>query len=403
MAPPRTKKPAENSRANGMLRRSHKKSRNGCSECKQRHIKCDEKRPACANCTITDRTCTYPDTANSSPAGSRTSSTPPPSQLTIPNLVPSFAATVSDASADHEPPVNAAHIELALNFSLAIAVPDIEPEMCSKATKIALDAALDAPYLLHEILSISARHLAVTQLPSSSASHLARAVRLQNMAISQFNAAPPAVDSTTCVPKLLFSSLLGRHLLIDTLAARTDLTAFMDRYAQYVGIHRGLRAVASASWPLLMRSELAPFLSWGSSASSSSAAPGRGTQCSQLRQLIASSALPPVAADVCHRAVDQLQFGFDELTPPPEPTPAGPRCQIPFMWSIVVPREFTDLLVQMRAEALVIFAYYAVLLHHRRELWQVGDAGMYLFNLISGFLGADWAPWMAWPRTLLDA
>ena len=38
--PPRAKKPAEGGeRGNRMLRRSHKKSRNGCLGCKQRHIK----------------------------------------------------------------------------------------------------------------------------------------------------------------------------------------------------------------------------------------------------------------------------------------------------------------------------------------------------------------------------
>lgn len=41
MPPPRPKKPAEGTgdRGSRMLRRSHKKSRNGCIGCKQRHIK----------------------------------------------------------------------------------------------------------------------------------------------------------------------------------------------------------------------------------------------------------------------------------------------------------------------------------------------------------------------------
>lgn len=41
-------------------RRSHRKSRNGCVECKRRHIRCDEGRPACTNCTIAERTCSFP-------------------------------------------------------------------------------------------------------------------------------------------------------------------------------------------------------------------------------------------------------------------------------------------------------------------------------------------------------
>ncbi|OJJ42329.1 hypothetical protein ASPZODRAFT_20556 [Penicilliopsis zonata CBS 506.65] len=42
-----------------MLRRSHKKSRGGCLPCKQRHVKCDEGRPGCLLCAMSDRECTY--------------------------------------------------------------------------------------------------------------------------------------------------------------------------------------------------------------------------------------------------------------------------------------------------------------------------------------------------------
>lgn len=300
---------------------------------------------------------------------------------------------------DAEPPVNASHAELLLNFSLAIPVPDISREMCEPGTRIALDAALGAPYLLHEILAFSARHLAAKRPPEEAAGHLARSVRLQNAAISLFNAAKAEVDEATCVPMLLFSSLLGRHLLIDTLAARGDLASFMDRYVQYVGIHRGLRAVATASWPLLMRSELKELLSWGSSAVN---AVPRGEQCAQLKTLIAASGLSPVEADACHKAVYYLQCGFDELEDAVVLGPAETaRCRLPFIWNIAVPREFTEMLAARRVEALAIFAYYAVLLHHPRGMWHIGDAGLYIFELVVGFLGPEWAAWMAWPRRLL--
>ncbi|KAF4431771.1 Lysine biosynthesis regulatory protein LYS14 [Colletotrichum fructicola] len=41
-------------------RRSHKKSRNGCTECKRRHIRCDERQPSCANCEVAERACVFP-------------------------------------------------------------------------------------------------------------------------------------------------------------------------------------------------------------------------------------------------------------------------------------------------------------------------------------------------------
>ena len=40
-------------------RRAHKKSRRGCSSCKLRRVKCDERRPACARCKDFGVACTY--------------------------------------------------------------------------------------------------------------------------------------------------------------------------------------------------------------------------------------------------------------------------------------------------------------------------------------------------------
>ncbi|EPE04169.1 zinc c6 finger domain protein [Ophiostoma piceae UAMH 11346] len=41
-------------------RRQHKRSRNGCYTCKQRHIRCDEQVPICTNCLVRGGACGYP-------------------------------------------------------------------------------------------------------------------------------------------------------------------------------------------------------------------------------------------------------------------------------------------------------------------------------------------------------
>ncbi|KAJ6110291.1 hypothetical protein N7486_002526 [Penicillium sp. IBT 16267x] len=42
-----------------VTRRSHRKSRNGCIKCKERHIKCDEGLPKCSSCTARELHCEY--------------------------------------------------------------------------------------------------------------------------------------------------------------------------------------------------------------------------------------------------------------------------------------------------------------------------------------------------------
>ncbi|PGH13487.1 hypothetical protein AJ79_03617 [Helicocarpus griseus UAMH5409] len=44
------------------MRRPHRKSRNGCFECKRRRIKCDELKPSCTRCVLGLNKCIYPST-----------------------------------------------------------------------------------------------------------------------------------------------------------------------------------------------------------------------------------------------------------------------------------------------------------------------------------------------------
>ena len=319
--------------------------------------------------------------------------------VSIPELVPELlAATQTDAAqdGDHEPPVNLGHMELLIRFNLGLPVPEMDDELREKGTRVALNASADAPYLLHEIMAFSARHLAALR-PEKSQEYLAQSVRLQNVAISHFNVGQVQVDESNCVAMILFSSILGRHLLIDALAVRTpDFAHFLARYTQHTRIRQGLRAVAKGSWPLLLQTDLKAFLSWGSRIMQS---PGEGPECDSLRHLISQSSLPVDAAEACGKAIDALQAGFDELRS--LEGEGALRCQIVYMWSIMAPMEFLDLLEQHHPEAIVILAYYAVLLHGARSTWQIGDSGAYIVNSISQFLGPHWSQWLSWPMSMM--
>lgn len=77
------------------------KSRSGCLTCKKRRIKCDEARPACTRCTVSNRTCEY-----QTPASSDTDST---SSDNIDALISSPEVTrqrsLSEESAEPMPPI----------------------------------------------------------------------------------------------------------------------------------------------------------------------------------------------------------------------------------------------------------------------------------------------------------
>ena len=117
---------------------------------------------------------------------------------------------------------------------------------------IALNKGLEFPFLLHQLLAYSARHLASLH-PEHSASYLHQAVALQTRGISLFNDAwtkvNRTVDMNNCVPIILFASILGHHVLADTLVKREPtLDAFLEHYIQCLITNRGMYDIARSAW-----------------------------------------------------------------------------------------------------------------------------------------------------------
>ena len=333
------------------------------------------------------------------------------SGVTLHNGTSMAVASLSDPSSPERPSINSPedptldqainlkHMELLIHLS-------IDEEMFSLGTNVsayhslvslALKTSLESPYFLHQLLAFSARHLAYLH-PESSTSYLHQALTLQTHAVSLFNAPWTQVDPPNCVAILLFSSILGHHLLADTLAKRDPggLDAFMTHYMKCWEMHRGIYIIATTAWPLLMESELERILSWSSEFNRQ---PPRGTQCQRIRALIdGADALGEKIKEACRLAIHYLQLGFDAVF---AQEVQGNRYQMIVSWTILAPPEFASLLEAKQPEVLVVLGYYALLLHYGRKLWQVGDAGAYLLGLIVDYLGPEWDHWLDCPREMV--
>ncbi|KAI9696863.1 MAG: hypothetical protein M1820_008017 [Bogoriella megaspora] len=409
-----------------MLRRSHKKSKEGCLECKRRHVKCDERRPICRLCALSDRDCTYafqpplenPPTPGTSshehslspgdihsqdaftPSDITLSTTTPLSNPNSPDPLDNKDSHYQDSTLDE--PINLNHMALLIHlitskdlFGLGADI-DLHPLGLSLGPK----TSLSSPYLLHQVLAYSARHLAHLH-PLQSLSYYRLAISLQTRAVSLFNSAGThEVNKSNCVAILLFSSILGHHLLTDTLANRDSggLDAFLTHYMHCLGLHRGIYTIARTAWPLLMESELEPILSWSSGFTSRQP---RGNHCQQAKELVdGAQGLGEEGREACRLAIQYLQVGFDAVEAKEEEE--GHRHQMIFSWMMLAEPEFTGLLKEKRPEALVLLAYYAVLLWYGRGVWQVGDAGRYVLGIIGEYLGQEWDYWLEYPRRIVE-
>ncbi|KAK4248212.1 hypothetical protein C7999DRAFT_13833 [Corynascus novoguineensis] len=403
-----------------MLRRSHKKSRAGCLECKRRHVKCDEQRPKCIICTLSERECSYPQTNSSVPSTptattressesstflttaintSNASDASPVAGVPLPSIANQGHASPDHASHSY-PAVNLDHMELLIRFNFEEHAPELNVEMHDFASKLLFKCALEAPYLMHQILAVSARRQAALQ--PERVNHLVEtAMHLQTKAVSIYNetAAKSQIDQSNCSALLLFCSLLGRHLLADLLARRdADFGDFLARFLEFLSISRGLMAMSVAAWDLLLQSDIKHLVLWALEISQSTP---QGHHCAELQRLVReSNELDESSKEACMAAIAYLQVGFDSLL---GGDTRNQRYLMVFMWAPAVPQKFTDLLSERRPEAIAIMGHWALLLYYTNNLWHVADSGSHLLKSISNFLGHGWEPWLSWPLSVLAA
>ncbi|OTA61479.1 hypothetical protein K449DRAFT_330914 [Hypoxylon sp. EC38] len=379
------------------MRRAHRKSKYGCKNCKQRHLKCDEARPSCNNCLITDRTCSFLELSTTLPVNlsgvplarspSSTSHSPTPNRLTPPKYDGPQDGSLGER-------YSLVHLELLHHFqsglveTLGSNLPDVIPMIHH-----CIQEAFRTPYLMDELLALSAAHKS-TLAEDRSSLFQTEATRLQTRALAQFNAANTDISDENYLAMFLFSVFLGHHVLFDTFSCLDNLSTVLDKFVQCLSLHRGICAIASQSWSNI-ESQIYPNIPIDSTPTEPSQF-RQSDECAGLVELIQSGELSSSASQACRGAIDALQHIFDKERS--RELPATRRITVIQEWPVRISTTYIELLDQRRPEALVILAHYAVLLHRARDYWAVGDAGSFLIRSIARHLGSYWDKWLQWPK-----
>lgn len=221
---------------------------------------------------------------------------------------------------------------------------------------------------------------------------------LQTRALTLFNEASQEVSEATCTPMFLFSSLLGIHVLCDTLQGpRESLGAVLDRFITYLTIHRGVRAVTAKSWSTIKKSGFGPLLQEVEDAFLTDE---NNTEPTDILNRMIEENTSPSSAGKYRRAISQLQQSFSLHTTLKRAN--GRQLDAVIAFCLRVDDEYIHLLKQRHPEALVVLAFFAVLLHWNRTAWVIGDGGQYLIQSITHHLGSHWAEWLRWPNLVLQ-
>jgi hypothetical protein len=461
------------------IRRSHTKSRKGCTECKSRHIRCDERRPLCANCEVAERTCVFPPPKpRASKQNQRqwqhyhaiqdqgpkatVSLSPDPSSWSNANSINNNTGVDTDTDAErvqsaiqdldrqtnhsgsHQAPEWPSATNMSTNSreNMSAASPMQQGNIHTASTNchpgfrsiasspseasftaqhmillrhadtvpnlvranrnvvdIAIRHAVESPYLLDEVLAFTAFHMA--HVYPGSAMHLRHlATELQTRALATFTRLTetiPKDDAATAVPRFLFSGILGRHVLADTLAHyRSDFHMFIDRFIECFNINRGIKAITPQAQEYFRGSEVQPFIDVVIEAQNRVTSPG--TECDPLKRLMDDSDLSEPSIKACRQAIDVLQQSFDMCHGLDE----DDYTQCVSKFSVGTEVGFIEVLRKHRPEGLVILAYYGVLLHRCRNFWAFNDAGAYLISTIAQNVGSYWQGVLSWPLHVIE-
>ncbi|KAH8810383.1 hypothetical protein DL96DRAFT_539268 [Flagelloscypha sp. PMI_526] len=374
------------------LRRTHGKSRNGCIECKTRHIKCDEQFPSCSNCTRRKHTCVYKSNTSAkrreSSQESLSSAAPSPSP-TLPHLPGYLHLGGPEVAYD------VFNMELMHHFSAStcMTLPSYRftpPSYQMQAPKMGLkDSAV-----MSAILAISALHIHVLDvgaLPQTdylmlSRRHYRQAREhlqkqpsdeeswfLANHLLSLYCIAVPLDSNPTQpvpYPNFLTTS---RPLLFQTIRPwRTKLSQLEEPWRQL--FNGNIPASLAISEPPALMQLMRPFpgVSDFQEFPEVSETYGQAIQC--LRETLALSSAP------------------DTL------------CSSVLYWPTMLPDTFVQYVIEGKPRALVILSYWCAFVSRFQDLWWLrrrGEADVFLIQERMTNAGhIEWFPWLEEPLSI---
>jgi hypothetical protein len=260
----------------------------------------------------------------------------------------------------------------------------------SSLIKIALENASTAPYVLDpQMLALSALRYS-TIAGASRHLYIQQATELQTRAPIRFNEARGQAGPNVGICSLLFVSLLGIHLLHDTVAVHhNSIGDVVSKFVAYMRTHCGVRGVASLHWPDFRQSGLYPLLTLTQWIGNSDVSHD-GEETPDLRALLESSPdSSTTCIQACFEALGWAQWALNLRATVPENS--SKRVHATMTWPVMVCRDCVEALHQRRPDALAVLSFFATSLYQPLYICRFASAGPRLVQSIVMHVGPYWA------------
>ncbi|KAI1458118.1 hypothetical protein F4805DRAFT_147987 [Annulohypoxylon moriforme] len=208
-------------------RRSHKKSRNGCQNCKKWHTKCDESGPPCNNCTLRKAKCIYnrPKVEAASQNNSLTIRSRNADAITSAFSIERPRGDVGAICGAYGGPSRLLELELMHQWSTTTykafcGIPEDFPYLQNMLPR----AALEYDFMLNCIMAISSLHIAHSAGDANITKYTNAGLEYYNRGSSSFRTHLGKMNPENAHVLYMFSAIaIAVHLSIPQRASMLDL------------------------------------------------------------------------------------------------------------------------------------------------------------------------------------
>ncbi|RDW78846.1 Zn(II)2Cys6 transcription factor [Aspergillus mulundensis] len=406
-------------------RRTHRKSRLGCGNCKKRRVKCDEKKPMCSNCVQHSIDCDFQFPASSSPSEG---STPPQTRRF--KFRPSKYQSQTSSPAPEQASSNSRSIGVQCDSSPTIdfkggpgegiSLPDLSlfhhfttSTYCTLAAEEAYPVwqihvprwGFSFPSIMHLLITLSALHLAHLN-PAKQAEYIHEADEHFTFGVRSVTSvlALDTLDSTNCQQIYIAAVMICFAYFARGPRDGEYLVFNAKGKSEWLVLLHGVRTILSQKQPEIFTGVLAPEKE---KQNMDILNPELDTELSRhIHRLQEVKAMVSVEiqadSDLYVQVVDDLIGCFDGAY---QKRKAGivPQDLMPFTvgWTFRLPEMMIDRLEGREPVALVILAHWAILLRYMGDVWFMRGWDQHIILGIRACLPPAYHAWIEWPEEVI--
>ncbi|KAF7863924.1 hypothetical protein EAF04_006889 [Stromatinia cepivora] len=372
-------------------RRSHRKTRTGCNNCKRRKIKCGEGKPDCLNCIKHSIPCDY-SLANAAATAKNTPIASPGSSASASVSNDVLSQTVEG----HDPYLNLMDLEVFNYFCTTTSISiNSTPEVKDLWQTTAIQIAFRQEFVMRALLALSALHMA-RNTPGRSRQLYDYSMQQHQAALRQGTAFLSHITVETCAALHIFSIVTGMHTLGRPRSVDEFVIVGENGITSWLVLFKGVTAIIDQFRDTLMSGPLALLFKARDERVllREMYAEDDTEHLNHLRSAIETTVHNEDEVRIYSDAIRELELSYKFMYKcPAEKHEAGDI----FIWLFRLSDEYLARLKEGTQEALAILAYSSVCFKKLENLWWIEGWSNHLMANIYRFLDEEHKQWVQIP------